>query len=170
MHLCYTQNKNQWPNLAFFDSLDRDTISSGLVGGDIRIPELPVSKKLPQHVMVIEILGIAEIRGLATGDPAPLPLTVLILIPVLVVVIVIGVVLLLLDPQLRRILLLLLLHLRVTVTRRRRILLGGGVVPTGAADLGGGKARAHVVNRGREGEFSSFRGFEGLDVNTWRVL
>lgn len=121
--------------------------------------------------MVIEILGVPEIRALATGDPAPLPLTVLILIPVIVVVIAIGVVvLLLLDPQMRRILLLQLLHLRVTVTRRRKILPGGGVVPAGAADLGGGKARAHVVKREREGEFSSFRGFEGLNLNTWRVL
>lgn len=125
--------------------------------------------------MVVEILGVPEIRTLAAGDdPSPLPPVVLIMFPIITVVFVVVVVVLdvlvivvvslLPDPDLWRVLLLLLRPLRGSI---QWMLLGGGVGAAGAAHLGGGEAHPHFVEiRGGGKDAFWLQSFEGAEFKS----
>lgn len=54
--------------LVLLNSLDGDSISIGLIGGDVSVTKLTVPQQLPDRVPLVKVLGVPEIRALAARD------------------------------------------------------------------------------------------------------
>lgn len=138
------ENKKRANHLILLDSLDGDSISIGLICGDVSVTELAVPQQLPDRVPPVKVLGVPEIGALAPRDhPAALPLPPRARARVR---------LRLAPPDLLLVLLAGLARGRrrprdlaaVVVDGRRR-----RGVAAGAADPGGGDAEPHVGRRRR---------------------